>query len=82
MIDWMDGKALDRVPAGQFGDRALAYLGDLMKAGQEQPETVRAWAERNVHGLRDYWAFDKEGALAVKAKVEEALAFQAPAEAA
>ena len=65
-IDWCDGSALALVPIGQLGDKALAFI----EAHKEEPLTVRAWANRNAITLREYWARDKAGALAVKKAVE------------
>lgn len=65
-IDWCDGSALALVPVGQLGDKALAFI----EAHKDEPLTVRAWANRNMVTLREYWARDKAGALAVKRAVE------------
>ena len=65
-IDWCDGSALALVPIGQLGDKALAFIA----ANKDEPLTVRAWANRNAITLREYWARDKAGALAVKKAVE------------
>lgn len=65
-IDWCDGNALALVPVGQLGDKALAFI----EANKDEPLTVRAWANRNMVTLREYWARDKAGALAVKKAVE------------
>jgi len=65
-VDWCDGKALQRVHAGQFGDQALAFVA----ANTDEPMTVLTWADRNRETLKEYWALDKSGALAVKAAIE------------
>jgi phage recombination protein Bet len=67
LVDWMDGKPLDRVSVGQMGDRALAWI----TTNKEEPSTVLAWAERNRYVLQEYWALDAAGALAVKAAIEQ-----------
>lgn len=68
LIDWMDGKPLVHVPVGQLGDAAIAWV----RANAAEPMTVKLWAERNQHALREYWGRDKAGALALKAEVENA----------
>lgn len=65
-VDWCDGQALQRVPAGQFGDQALAYIRD----NADEPLAVLTWSDRNRETLKEYWALDKSGALAVKAAIE------------
>lgn len=70
IVDWCDGKPLERVPVGKFGDRALAYI----TASKDEPSTVAAWAERNRYALQEYWALDKAGALAIKKLVESVTA--------
>ncbi len=70
MIDWMDGKELEKVAFGKLGDRALAWIKD------ESPMTVHAWASRNRDALKEYWGHDKAGALevrrAIDARIDEA----------
>lgn len=70
IVDWCDGKPLERVPVGKFGDRAVAYI----TASKEEPSTVAAWAERNRYALQEYWALDKAGALEIKKMVESVTA--------
>lgn len=65
-IDWCDGNALALVPVGQLGDKALAFI----ETHKAEPLTVRAWANRNAMTLREYWARDKAGAMAVKKAIE------------
>jgi phage recombination protein Bet len=65
-IDWCDGSALALVPIGQLGDRVIAFV----EANKAEPLTVRAWANRNANSLREYWARDKAGAMAVKKAIE------------
>mgnify|MGYP003494275646 FL=1 len=75
IIDWCDGKPLERVPVGKMGDRALAFI---TTASAESPSLVAAWADRNRYALQEYWALDKAGALEVK-KAIEATAVSEPA---
>lgn len=70
IVDWMNGAPLEAVPAGKFYDRAMEYL----QSCDGQPNTVRAWNERNVHTLRQYWGFNSSDALALKTEIERASA--------
>lgn len=65
-VDWCDGAELQRVPSGKFGDQVLAYI----QANREETLTVLSWADRNRHALKEYWALDPNGALAVKKALE------------
>lgn len=65
-VDWCDGQVLQRVKVGQFGDQALAYIA----ANADEPMAVLTWADRNRETLKEYWALDKSGALAVKEAIE------------
>lgn len=71
MIQWEPQAALERVPVGRFGDQAMAFIAEHMKRGEEEPGAIREWAERNRHSIREYWAHDKDGALALKAELEK-----------
>lgn len=66
LIDWMDNKPLEGVPAGQFGDRAISFI----RSNKDEPAFVMAWAEKNRHGLQQYWSQDKDGALSLKQELE------------
>lgn len=70
IIDWCDGKPLERVPVGKMGDRALQFI---KTASAESPSLVAAWADRNRYALQEYWALDKAGALEVKKAIEAAV---------
>ena len=65
-VDWCDGGALCRVPAGQFGDQALNYI----KNNKDEPLTILTWLDRNRDSINEYWAMDKAGALALKRETE------------
>ena len=67
LIDWMDNKPLEGIPAGQFGDRAISFI----RSNKTEPAFVMAWAEKNRHGLQQYWSRDKDGALALKQEIEK-----------
>ena len=73
IIDWMDGKHLDTVPAGQFYDRAIQFLATC----EEQPSAVRAWKDRNRASLQQFWSIAASDALELKKEIEKA---EAPAE--
>lgn len=70
MVDWMDGEPLQRVPVGQFFDQAMAFIKACMKPGEEEASTVLKWRERNRLGLQDFWAYEKDAALALKKEIE------------
>lgn len=72
LIDWMDNAGIVHVPVGQLGDKAIAWC----RANAGEPMTVKLWAERNRHALKEYWGRDKAGAFALK-KVLEEIASQA-----
>lgn len=65
-IDWCDGNALHREPVGTFGDKVLAFI----KENHDSPMTIRAFHNRNIEALKEYWAKDKSGALALKQAFE------------
>ena len=69
-VDWCDGKPLQRVAVGKFGDAVLAFI----RSNTDEPAAVKIWADRNRVGLQEYWAHDKAGALAVKKAIESATA--------
>ena len=66
-IDWCDGEKIMREPVGTFGDKAIAYV-------RKNPAMAAEFAERNEDNLREYWAREKAGALALKREIEEAKA--------
>lgn len=63
-IDWCDGEPLRREPSGKFGDKVLKLI-------KEQPDVALIFEDRNRDALKEYWALDKSGALAVKAAFEK-----------
>ena len=75
LIDWMDGEALQRVPAGKFFDAAMAFIKAHMKEGEEEAGHVLAWKERNRASLTEFWALEKDAALALKKELEKVEAF-------
>lgn len=64
LIDWTDGEPLKSVPVGKLGDAVLQFISE------NDADRVALWADRNKHGLNEYWARDKDGCLAVKKAIE------------
>ena len=71
-VTWRAGDALEYVPVREFKERALAFIRGA------QPAAALDWAKRNTIGLREFWAIDKDAALAIKAEIEKAAARQEP----
>lgn len=67
---WSPGSALEHVPIGEFGDKAIQFI----QAHHDEPMTVQMWAESNRAVLREYFVRDKAGALEVKKAIERATA--------
>lgn len=66
-VDWLVEHApLERVPVGQFADRAMAFLKDHA----EEPSQILMWQTRNRHALREFWAHQKGDALALNKEIE------------
>jgi phage recombination protein Bet len=70
LMDWMDGEPLVPVPVGKLADQAI----DFIRKNKDEPSSILAWRERNRHGLQEFWAKDKDAALAVKTEIEKATA--------
>lgn len=69
ITDWLDGKALEAVPGGQYHDRVMAFITSC----EGEPSTIAAWKERNLHTFNQFWAAHKADALALKKEIERAL---------
>lgn len=66
-VDWLVEYApLDRVPVGQFADRAMAFLAERA----EEPSQILLWKDRNRHTLKEFWAHAKGDALALNKEIE------------
>lgn len=66
-VDWLVEHApLDRVPVGQFADRAMAFLQEHA----EEPSQILMWKEKNRHSLKEYWAHAKGDALELNKQIE------------
>lgn len=74
MVQWDANTPLERVPTGQFGDRAIQFIRDRMKPGDEEASAVVEWAERNRHSIREYWGQDKDGFVVLKGEIDKAIA--------
>ncbi len=66
-VDWLaDHAPLERVPVGQFVDRAMAFL----REHADEPSQVMMWQTRNRHVLREFWAHAKGDALELNREIE------------
>jgi phage recombination protein Bet len=71
-LDWCDGTPLAFVSVGQVHDRIVEWISDPNNAGKAQ-----LFRDRNVVGLREYWAHDKAAALDVRKMLDAAIAAEA-----
>lgn len=71
MIDWCDGEPLQAVPAGKFYDAAMAFIKKNMKSGEEEASQILKWRDRNRHSINEFWALEKDAALALKKELEQ-----------
>lgn len=71
MIDWLDGEPLQAVPAGKFYDSAMAFIKKHMQPGEEEASEVLKWRDRNRHSINEFWALEKDAALALKKELEQ-----------
>ncbi len=69
VIDWLDGKALDRVPDGEICDRVI----DWAKSKDTTSGDIRVFNDRNSAALRDVWVRLGNDALHLKRDVETIL---------
>jgi phage recombination protein Bet len=71
LIDLMSGEnsPLAPVPIGQIADRVCEFIN----AHRSEPSQIRLFADRNRHGLREFWAMHPGDALDLKKKIEEAI---------
>lgn len=69
MIDWMDGKELDRVLLKDVAER----INEFITENEDAPGTLQAFQDRNKHGLQDFWARNKSDALEIKKRFEGVL---------
>lgn len=71
MIDWLDGEALQPVPAGKFFDQANGFIRKHMAPGNEEAAHILQWRDRNKHSINQFWALEKDAALALKKELEK-----------
>lgn len=69
IIDWIDGNPLDQVPVGQFADRVMAFIEN----NADEPSAIAAFQQRNLRGLREFWAHNAGDALEIKKAIERAV---------
>ncbi len=68
-VDWLVEHApLDRVPVGQFADRAMAFI----EQHRDEPSAIMMWSTRNRHCLKEFWSHCPSDALAIKRAIEAA----------
>lgn len=70
MVSWGANDPLQRVAVGQFHDRVMEFLADNTKQGEEQYAEIANWRVRNREALNDFWAYEKDAALALKQEFE------------
>lgn len=68
MIDWLDGKPIDRVLLGDTAERINQFIED----NKQEPSTLAVFRDRNVHALQEFWARNKSDALDIKKRFEQA----------
>lgn len=68
MADFGDN-IIERVPVGQFTDRALAFI----KGNLGDVEAIQNWEIRNREPLREFWALKQGEAIEIKRAIEKAV---------
>lgn len=68
IIDWVNGEALQAVPAAQLLGQAM----DFIRAHREEPQTIAVWNDRNRETLRQFWGVKPAEALELKKEIERA----------
>jgi phage recombination protein Bet len=71
IVDWCDGKELDRVAVGEFFDRVIEKI---VEAEDTDPTFAAMWRHRNTHTLREFWARSASDALELKQRLEALIA--------
>ena len=59
-------QGLQLVPIGQFADRVIEHISAF-----DDAKAFDFWADQNVRGLQQYWAFAKTDALELKKSMEQ-----------
>jgi phage recombination protein Bet len=60
---------IEMVPVGMVADRALSFLQD----NADNRSAIMLWRDRNIAGLREFWAKAPGDALAVKKEIEKVI---------
>lgn len=68
-FDFCDGEPLQSIPIGKVHDRIMAFVEQCEK--DKNTDKVRLFADRNVAGMRAYWAQDAAAALDLKKALEQ-----------
>jgi phage recombination protein Bet len=68
LIQWEANGPLVPVPVGKLADQAI----DFIERHAEEPSAIAVWNQRNVHGLREFWARAPVDALELKKRIEAA----------
>jgi phage recombination protein Bet len=69
LIQWEANGPLVPVPVGKLADQAI----DFIERHADEPSAVAVWNQRNVHGLREFWARAPSDALELKKRIEAAI---------
>jgi phage recombination protein Bet len=69
LIQWDANGPLVPVPVGKLADQAM----DFIDRHAEEPSAIAVWNQRNVHGLREFWARAPSDALELKKRIEAAI---------
>lgn len=68
MIDWLDGKSIDRVLMTNTAERINQFIDE----NKEEKATLAVFRDRNSHALNEFWARNKSDALDIKKRFEVA----------
>jgi phage recombination protein Bet len=70
LFDFLENnRPLEPVQIGKIGDRISAFIKDH----KDEPSQIRLFADRNRHGLREYWSHAPGEALEIKRAMEQAV---------
>lgn len=66
MIDWLDGKPIERVALGRVADAMNKFIDE----NRDTPSTLAVFQDRNKYSLQEFWARSKSDALEIKKRFE------------
>ena len=66
ILTTFSGGVLERIPLGQFFDRAVEHIGTL-----GEPDAIHAWSIQNREPLNEFWARQPNDALELKKVIEK-----------